>query len=68
MRLIVNCVEAFKISEEIPISYFFFFTFFQDGDFEWNEWTQSLITASFFWGYIVTQLPGNVFYISVEFF
>lgn len=29
------------------------------GEFEWNEWTQSLITGAFFWGYIWTQIPGG---------
>ncbi|KAK7066596.1 hypothetical protein SK128_005107 [Halocaridina rubra] len=30
-----------------------------EGDFEWNEFTQSLITGAFFWGYIWTQIPGG---------
>ncbi|XP_068204283.1 putative inorganic phosphate cotransporter [Palaemon carinicauda] len=30
-----------------------------EGDFEWNEFTQSMITGSFFWGYIWTQIPGG---------
>ncbi|XP_045621708.2 sialin isoform X1 [Procambarus clarkii] len=29
------------------------------GEFTWDEWTQSLITGSFFWGYIWTQIPGG---------
>ncbi|CAL4065038.1 unnamed protein product [Meganyctiphanes norvegica] len=29
------------------------------GTFEWDEWTQSLITGSFYWGYIWTQIPGG---------
>ncbi|XP_042217482.1 putative inorganic phosphate cotransporter isoform X2 [Homarus americanus] len=30
-----------------------------DGEFDWDEWTQGLITGSFFWGYIWTQIPGS---------
>ncbi|XP_042217481.1 putative inorganic phosphate cotransporter isoform X1 [Homarus americanus] len=30
-----------------------------DGEFDWDEWTQGLITGSFFWGYIWTQIPGG---------
>ncbi|CAL4120961.1 unnamed protein product, partial [Meganyctiphanes norvegica] len=30
-----------------------------DGIFEWDEWTQGMITGSFFWGYIITQIPGG---------
>ncbi|KAK3877665.1 hypothetical protein Pcinc_017627 [Petrolisthes cinctipes] len=32
---------------------------FEEGEFEWNEWTQGLITGSFFWGYLWTQIPGG---------
>lgn len=28
-------------------------------DFQWNEQTQSLVLSSFFWGYIVTQIPAG---------
>ncbi len=28
-------------------------------DFEWNEQTQSLVLSSFFWGYILTQIPAG---------
>lgn len=31
----------------------------EEGTFEWNEFTQSLITSSFFWGYVWTQIPGG---------
>lgn len=31
----------------------------KDGEFAWDEQTQGLILASFFWGYIFTQLPGG---------
>ncbi|CAL4145626.1 unnamed protein product [Meganyctiphanes norvegica] len=31
------------------------------GDFEWDEWTQGLITGSFYWGYIWTHIPGGRF-------
>lgn len=31
----------------------------QDGEFQWDEYQQGIILGSFFWGYIVTQLPGG---------
>ncbi|CAL4088151.1 unnamed protein product, partial [Meganyctiphanes norvegica] len=30
-----------------------------EGDFEWSEWTQGLITGSFYWGYMWTNIPGG---------
>ena len=30
-----------------------------EGEFAWDEHSQSLIAGSFFWGYIVTQLFGG---------
>ncbi|GBM03560.1 Sialin [Araneus ventricosus] len=32
-----------------------------DGDFDWDASTQSLILGSFFYGYVITQIPGGVF-------
>ena len=31
----------------------------RSGEFEWNEATQGLILSSFFYGYVVTQIPGG---------
>lgn len=31
----------------------------QDGEFLWSKRTQGLILGSFFWGYLLTQLPGG---------
>ena len=31
----------------------------QDGEYVWNKTVQGLILGSFFWGYIVTQIPGG---------
>ena len=31
----------------------------QDGEFVWDEQVQSIVSGSFFWGYIVTQLFGG---------
>ncbi|XP_070533110.1 sialin-like [Ptychodera flava] len=31
----------------------------QEGDFDWDEKTQGIILGSFFYGYIVTQIPGG---------
>ena len=33
---------------------------FQHGEFEWDSRTQGLILGCFFWGYILTQLPGGL--------
>ncbi|XP_014673440.1 PREDICTED: sialin-like, partial [Priapulus caudatus] len=30
-----------------------------DGEFTWDKHTQGLILSSFFWGYIITQIPGG---------
>uniref|UniRef100_A0A1B6C9M9 Major facilitator superfamily (MFS) profile domain-containing protein n=1 Tax=Clastoptera arizonana TaxID=38151 RepID=A0A1B6C9M9_9HEMI len=30
------------------------------GTFDWSEATQGLILSSFFWGYVLTQLPGGM--------
>ena len=31
-----------------------------DGEFNWTEVEQGVILGSFFWGYIVTQIPGGI--------
>ncbi|XP_045772829.1 putative inorganic phosphate cotransporter isoform X1 [Maniola jurtina] len=31
----------------------------QDDSFDWNMQTQSVILSSFFWGYIILQIPGG---------
>lgn len=28
-------------------------------EFDWNESTKSYLLSSFFWGYVVTQVPGG---------
>ncbi|XP_048508424.1 putative inorganic phosphate cotransporter isoform X2 [Athalia rosae] len=30
------------------------------GTYDWDEYTQGIILSSFFWGYIITQLPGGI--------
>lgn len=32
---------------------------FKEGEFEWDEQLQSLISGAFFWGYIITQPLGG---------
>ena len=32
----------------------------QQGEFNWSEVEQGVILGSFFWGYIVTQIPGGL--------
>jgi len=32
----------------------------QEGDFNWNENQQGIILASFFYGYVTTQIPGGM--------
>jgi Na+/melibiose symporter-like transporter len=34
-------------------------TFFQHAEFEWEKQIQSTLLASFFYGYIITQIPGG---------
>ena len=31
------------------------------GEFNWDEYTQGIILGSFFYGYILTQIPGGYF-------
>lgn len=33
--------------------------FIQDGEFDWNKSTQGLVLGAFFWGYLITQIPGG---------
>lgn len=30
------------------------------GDFEWSESLQGIILSSFFWGYVITHIPGGL--------
>ena len=32
----------------------------EGGEFEWSEQLQGVILSAFFWGYVVTHLPGGV--------
>ncbi|XP_073974925.1 putative inorganic phosphate cotransporter isoform X3 [Rhodnius prolixus] len=32
----------------------------EGGEFHWSESTQGLILSSFFWGYVITQVPGGI--------
>lgn len=32
---------------------------FKQGEFDWDKKTQSSILAAFFYGYIITQIPGG---------
>jgi|688.fasta_scaffold1198737_1 ACS family sodium-dependent inorganic phosphate cotransporter len=35
------------------------FILVQDGPFAWPEPTQGLVLGAYFWGYILTQIPGG---------
>ncbi|KAB7505040.1 putative inorganic phosphate cotransporter, partial [Armadillidium nasatum] len=37
-----------------------------NGDFTWDEFTQSLVLGSFFWGYIWLQVPGKQFKVLLD--
>lgn len=37
----------------------FLFIVLQDGPFAWSEPTQGLVLGAYFWGYILTQIPGG---------
>ncbi|XP_015588670.1 putative inorganic phosphate cotransporter isoform X2 [Cephus cinctus] len=30
------------------------------GTYDWDEYTQGIILSSFFWGYVITHLPGGI--------
>lgn len=32
----------------------------QEMEFDWDEKTQGLILSAFFWGYVITQMPGGM--------
>lgn len=32
----------------------------QDNEFDWDEQTQGYILSAFFWGYVLTHLPGGL--------
>ena len=38
---------------------------FQEGEFDWDKSTQGLVLGAFFWGYMVTQVPGG--YLAAKF-
>lgn len=38
-----------------------------EGTFNWDEKTQSYVLGSFFYGYVLTQLPGTLHKISLTF-
>ncbi len=42
------------------LSYLFFFPTSQDGPFAWPEPIQGLVLSSYFWGYLLTQIPGGL--------
>ena len=49
MLNILSC-SAYKVS---------FFSFFQEPEFDWTPETIGIIDSSFFWGYLITQIPGG---------
>lgn len=32
----------------------------QDGEFVWSKQTQGFVLGAFFWGYLITQIPGGL--------
>ncbi|XP_046627975.1 putative inorganic phosphate cotransporter [Neodiprion virginianus] len=32
----------------------------KDGTYEWDEYTQGIILSSFYWGYLITSVPGGI--------
>ena len=37
----------------------FIFCFFQRAEFDWDKKTKSSLLASFYYGYVITQIPGG---------
>lgn len=48
---------CFKVSTFFNLSHIF--SFLQAAQFTWDPETVGMIHGSFFWGYIVTQIPGG---------
>ena len=46
------------LSQVNKFSFIFWFCS-QEGEFVWNKETQGIILGAFFWGYLVTQIPGG---------
>ena len=49
----IPLLQAFWLTE------MFLFIVLQDGPFAWSEPTQGLVLGAYFWGYILTQIPGG---------
>ena len=50
------------LKTQIPLFFLFYNNskkYFTFQDFDWDEKTKSIILSSFFWGYVVTQVPGG---------
>ena len=59
-------VESISRQRRVPIGYYlitnivFFYQLLQDTSFNWSKEQQGYILSSFFWGYILTQVPGGM--------
>lgn len=54
-----NSCRTIERQKFIKISHELFNLPFQDGPFVWNEPLQGLILSSYFWGYMISLLPGG---------
>jgi hypothetical protein len=46
-------------NKRVSCPYIFNISYFQNGEFEWNEETQGYILSAYYYGYVATQLLGG---------
>lgn len=56
----IFCVVYSPVFGRNRISFFLFFFYVLQGNkvFDWSQEQQGVILSSFYWGYVITQIPG----------
>lgn len=63
--IVSHCISLYLIVQEVTSDMFIvshcisLYLIVQEGEFVWPREIQGLILGSFFWGYLVTQVPGG---------
>lgn len=56
---ILQCTAISSVLKETYFQYIYIYIYLQAAQFTWDPETVGMIHGSFFWGYIVTQIPGG---------